>query len=49
MSPIDKTSVAEKEVAEREDDLRYDWLDSDIATEGRKPDLQEIEEDSSAL
>lgn len=49
MSPIDKTPEEEKEAAEKEDDLRYDWLESDIATEGRKPDLQEIEEDSSVL
>lgn len=49
MSPIDKTPEAEKEAAEKEDDLRYDWLEADIEAEGRKPDLQEIEEDSSVL
>lgn len=49
MSPTDKATEKEKEDAEKEDDLRYQWLTEDIEAEGRKPDLQETEEDSSAL
>lgn len=49
MTPADKASEREKEVAEREDDLRYDWTEEDISAEGRKPNLEEIEEDTSIL
>jgi hypothetical protein len=30
-------------------DLRPGWVNEDIENEGRKPDLEEIEEDSSEL
>lgn len=49
MTPADKASEKEKETAEREDDLRHEWVEEDIEVEGRKPDLQEIEEDTSTL
>jgi hypothetical protein len=32
-----------------EDDPRHEWIDEDIELEDRKPDLQEIEEDTSIL
>jgi|GEM_PF-2508883 len=47
MKPIDKTSEKEKESAESKDDLRTEWADENREMEGRKPDLEEIEEDSS--
>lgn len=49
MTPADKATPKEKETAEKEDDLRHEWVEEDIESEGRKPDLQEIEEDSSVL
>jgi hypothetical protein len=49
MTPADKASKKQKEVVEKEEDLRNEWVEEDIEEEGRKPDLQEIEEDSSIL
>jgi hypothetical protein len=49
MTPVDKTPEKEKEVAEVEDDPRHDWVQEDIQIEDRKPNLEEIEEDSSEL
>jgi hypothetical protein len=49
MTPADKATEKEKEAVEKEEDLRNDWVEEDIREEGRKPDLQEIEEDSSIL
>jgi hypothetical protein len=49
MSPVDKTPEKEKEIAEEEDDPRYDWVKEDIVIEDRKPNLEEIEEDTSEL
>jgi hypothetical protein len=49
MTPVDKASEKEKESAEKEDDLRNEWLAEEIKEQGRKPDLEEIEEDSSIL
>jgi len=49
MTPVDKTSEKEKEAAEEEADLRYEWAEDDRKEEGRKPDLEEIEKDDSIL
>lgn len=49
MTPVDKASEKEKESVEKEEDLRREWIDEDIKSEGRKPDLEEIEEDTSVL
>jgi hypothetical protein len=49
MSPVDKASEKEKESTEKEEDLRREWVEEDITSEGRKPDLEEIEEDTSVL
>jgi hypothetical protein len=49
MKPVDKTPEKEKEATEKEEDLRREWIEEDITSEGRKPDLEEIEEDSSIL
>lgn len=49
MAPTDKASEKEKESTEKEEDLRYEWVEEDIEADRRKPDLQEIEEDSSLL
>ncbi len=49
MPPVDKATEKEKETAEKEDDLRQEWVEEDIASEGRKPDLEETEEDTSIL
>jgi hypothetical protein len=47
--PIDKTPRKEKEAAESEDDPRPEWEKEDQKIEGRKPTLEEIEEDPSSL
>jgi hypothetical protein len=49
MTPVDKASEKEKESVEKEEDLRNEWIQEDIRDEGRKPDLEEIEEDESIL
>jgi hypothetical protein len=49
MTPVDKVSEKEKEAVEKEEDLRREWVEEDITSEGRKPDLEEIEEDESIL
>ncbi len=49
MTPADKATEKLKEAVEKEEDLRNEWVEEDIREEGRKPDLQEIEEDSSIL
>jgi hypothetical protein len=49
MTPVDKVSEKEKETVEKEEDLRHEWVEEDIKSEGRKPDLEEIEEDDSVL
>ena len=49
MTPVDKTPKKEKETADVEDDLRHEWVQEDIQLEDRKPNLEEIEEDSSEL
>jgi hypothetical protein len=47
MTPVDKTPEKEKETADVEDDLRHEWVQEDIQLEDRKPNLEEIEEDTS--
>jgi hypothetical protein len=49
MTPADKATNKQKEAVEKEEDLRNEWLEEDIKEEGRKPDLQETEEDTSIL
>ena len=49
MTPVDKTTEQQKEAAEEQADLRYEWVEDDRKAEGRKPDLQEIEKDESVL
>jgi hypothetical protein len=49
MTPADKATEKDKETVEKEEDLRHEWVEEDIEAEGRKPDLQETEEDSSIL
>jgi hypothetical protein len=49
MIPVDKATEKEKESVEKEEDLRHEWVQEDIKDEGRKPDLEEIEEDESIL
>lgn len=49
MSPVDKTPEKEKEVAEIEDDPRHEWVNENIQMADRKPNLEEIEEDTSEL
>jgi len=49
MTPVDKTPEKEKETADVEDDLRHEWVQEDIQLEDRKPNLEEIEEDTSEL
>jgi hypothetical protein len=49
MTPVDKATGKEKEAVEKEEDLRHEWVEEDIKSEGRKPDLEEIEEDDSIL
>ncbi len=47
MKPVDKTSEKEKQAEESKDDPRPEWAAEDREIEGRKPDLEEIEEDPS--
>lgn len=49
MTPVDRASVEEKEEVEKEEDLRHEWLEEDIRSEGRKPNLEELEEDAEIL
>jgi hypothetical protein len=49
MKPVDKATEKEKESAESKDDLRPEWAEEDRENEGRKPDLEEIEEDPSGV
>jgi hypothetical protein len=49
MTPVDKASLEEKEQVEKQEDLRHEWLEEDIEAEGRKPNLEEIEEDLEIL
>ncbi len=49
MEPVDKRLDREKDTVPPPDDLRVEWEKEDIENEGRKPDLDEVEEDTSAL
>jgi hypothetical protein len=49
MTPVDKTPEKEKESVEKQEDLRHEWVEEDVKEEGRKPNLEEIEEDESIL
>jgi hypothetical protein len=49
MTPVDKASEKQKEAAEKEEDLRNEWVEEDITNSNRKPDLEETEEDTSIL
>lgn len=48
MSPMDKPDK-EDDSSKFPDDLRPEWAEEDREIEGRKPDLEETEEDTSAL
>jgi hypothetical protein len=48
MSPVDKPSN-KKDKSELPDDPRPEWSEEDIEIEDRKPDLGEIEEDTSEI
>ena len=47
MKPVDKATRKEKDEALVPDDPRPDWIREDDELDGSKPDLAEIEEDSS--
>jgi hypothetical protein len=47
--PVDKASREEKESSEATDDLRPEWESEDRSEEGRKPDLEELDEDPSGF
>jgi hypothetical protein len=47
MSPVDKTSKKRKDAVESEEDPRKKWDKEDQDIEGRKPNLEEIDEDPS--
>jgi hypothetical protein len=49
MSPVDKASRKQKDANESEEDPRIEWEKEDQELEGRKPDLEEIEEDRTGL
>jgi len=49
MTPVDKASEKQKEAADKEEDLRNEWVEEDIKNSNRKPDLEETEEDTSIL
>lgn len=49
MKPVDKTPRKEKESIESQDDLRPEWEEEDRQEQGRKPDLEDIEEDPSGF
>jgi hypothetical protein len=49
MTPVDKASEKQKEAADKEEDLRNEWVEEDIENSNRKPDLEETEEDTSIL
>jgi hypothetical protein len=49
MTPIDKATKKQKDAAMVPDDPRPDWVREDNELEGRKPDLAEIEGDTSEL
>jgi hypothetical protein len=47
--PTDKATRKEKDAAMVPDDPRPEWAEEDNVIEDRKPDLGEIEEDTSEL
>ncbi len=49
MTPVDKVSQEEKDLVEKQEDLRHAWIEEDIEDEGRLPNLEEIEEDAEIL
>jgi hypothetical protein len=49
MTPVDKATVQEKETVEKEEDLRHEWVEEDLVSDGRKPNLEEIEDDAEIL
>ncbi|MDP9055457.1 MAG: hypothetical protein M3N93_14330 [Acidobacteriota bacterium] len=46
---MDKASEKQKEASDKEEDLRKEWLKEDIESEGRKPNLEEMDEDPEVL
>jgi hypothetical protein len=49
MDPRIKTTRTEREDSPAPDDPRPEWAEEDIEIEDRKPDLGEIEEDTSEI
>jgi hypothetical protein len=49
MSPTDKKPDKEEKSPKSLEDLPSEWAEEDREIEGRKPDLGEIEEDTSEL
>jgi hypothetical protein len=49
MTPIDKATQKKKDASIVPDDPRPEWAEEDNEMDGRKPDLGEIEEDTSEL
>ena len=49
MIPVDKATKKEKDATMVPDDPRPEWVKEDNQIEDRKPDLGEIEEDTSEL
>jgi len=49
MTPVDKASEKEKEKNDHEEDLRHEWVEEDIQGEHRKPSLEELDEDPTAM
>ncbi len=49
MTPVDKASEKQKQENEREEDLRREWVKEDIKGDNRKPNLEELDEDPTAV
>jgi hypothetical protein len=49
MSPLDKAPDEDNDPSKLPDDFRSEWAKEDRQIEDRKPDLGEIEEDTSEL
>jgi hypothetical protein len=47
MSPLDKVPEEDDDPSELPDDFQAEWAEEDRQIEDRKPDLGEIEEDTS--
>jgi hypothetical protein len=48
-NPAGTSATEKKDGPEPLEDLQVEWQNEDIESEGRKPNLEEYEEDTSAL